>query len=139
MKANAFALGITTSVSQDPLKYPQPIDIHLHLPSGAVKKDGPSAGVAYVCAFVSLLTGLTVPTTVAMTGETTLRGKVTAVGGIKEKVSLCSHLVSCKLTCAGARRSSRRHTKNYLTKTESQRCRPRCPAGSYSRNGVCIC
>ncbi|KAG8854338.1 hypothetical protein FRB91_003660 [Serendipita sp. 411] len=86
VKAHAYMLGITTSLAQDPLKEPHPIDIHLHLPSGAVKKDGPSAGVAYVCAFVSLLTGLTVPKYVAMTGETTLRGRVTAVGGIKEKV-----------------------------------------------------
>jgi ATP-dependent Lon protease len=83
-------LGITTSPSQDPLKHPHPIDIHLHLPSGAVKKDGPSAGVAYVCAFVSLLTGLTVSKWIAMTGETTLRGRITAVGGIKEKVSYIS-------------------------------------------------
>ncbi|KIM26616.1 hypothetical protein M408DRAFT_330553 [Serendipita vermifera MAFF 305830] len=86
VKANAYTLGITISPSDDPLKHPHPIDIHLHLPSGAVKKDGPSAGVAYVCAFVSLLTGLTVPKYIAMTGETTLRGRVTAVGGIKEKV-----------------------------------------------------
>ncbi|PVF96387.1 ATP-dependent protease La [Serendipita vermifera] len=86
VKAHAHTLGITNSPSQDPLKYPHPIDIHLHLPSGAVKKDGPSAGVAYVCAFVSLLTGLTVSKWIAMTGETTLRGRITAVGGIKEKV-----------------------------------------------------
>jgi len=86
VKANAYALGITSSPSEDPLKHPHSIDIHLHLPSGAVKKDGPSAGVAYVCAFVSLLTGLTVPKYIAMTGETTLRGRITAVGGIKEKV-----------------------------------------------------
>ncbi|KAF5353538.1 hypothetical protein D9756_008013 [Leucocoprinus leucothites] len=62
------------------------VDVHLHLPAGAQKKDGPSAGVAMICALVSLLTGSCVPTNVAMTGEITLRGKVTPVGGIKEKV-----------------------------------------------------
>ena len=87
VKAHAYTLGITSSETQDPLKEPHPIDIHLHLPSGAVKKDGPSAGTALVCAFVSLLTGLTVPKYIAMTGETTLRGRITAVGGIKEKVT----------------------------------------------------
>ncbi|TRM56274.1 Lon protease C-terminal proteolytic domain-containing protein [Schizophyllum amplum] len=62
------------------------IDVHLHLPAGAQKKDGPSAGTAMTCALVSLLTGAVVPTDVAMTGEITLRGRVTPVGGIKEKV-----------------------------------------------------
>jgi ATP-dependent Lon protease len=58
----------------------------LHLPSGSIKKDGPSAGIAFVMAFVSLLSGRSVPPTTAMTGEITLRGLVTPVGGIKEKV-----------------------------------------------------
>lgn len=48
---------------------PDPIDIHLHLPAGAQKKDGPSAGIAMICAFVSLLTGACVPSHIAMTGE----------------------------------------------------------------------
>ncbi len=61
-------------------------EVQLHLPSGSIKKDGPSAGVAMVTAFVSLLTGRAVPPTTAMTGEITLRGAVTPVGGIKEKV-----------------------------------------------------
>jgi ATP-dependent Lon protease len=51
------------------LKIPDPIDIHLHLPAGAQKKDGPSAGIAMICAFVSLLTGACVPKDIAMTGE----------------------------------------------------------------------
>ena len=61
-------------------------DIHIHVPSGAVPKDGPSAGVAMVTALVSLLTGHPVRPRVAMTGELSLSGVVLPVGGIKEKV-----------------------------------------------------
>jgi ATP-dependent Lon protease len=62
------------------------LDVHLHVPAGAVSKDGPSAGVAMIVALVSLLTGRRVRGDVAMTGEITLRGSVLPVGGIKEKV-----------------------------------------------------
>jgi ATP-dependent Lon protease len=79
IRSNATALGVSESVFDKS-------DFHIHVPAGATPKDGPSAGVTLAVSLVSLLTGLPVPSNLAMTGEITLRGKVLPVGGIKEKV-----------------------------------------------------
>lgn len=71
------------------------VDLHIHFPEGAVKKDGPSAGTASFCALVSQFTGFKIPSHVAMTGEISLRGDVLPVGGIKEKL-LAAHRYGIK-------------------------------------------
>jgi ATP-dependent Lon protease len=71
------------------------MDVHLHVPSGAIPKDGPLAGVAMVMAIASLLCGRPVRSKVGMTGEVTLRGRVLPVGGVKMKV-LAAHRAGLK-------------------------------------------
>lgn len=83
VKGHAFELGLTREPSEDLLKNR---NIHVHCPSGAIPKDGPSSGMAQAIALISLFSGRAVPPSLAMTGEITLRGRVTAVGGIKEKL-----------------------------------------------------
>jgi len=79
VKARAPAFGVKPSIFARK-------DIHVHLPEGAVPKDGPSAGVGMVTAMISTLTGIAVKRDVAMTGEVTLRGRVLPIGGLKEKL-----------------------------------------------------
>ncbi|KAI7863829.1 ATP-dependent protease La [Spinellus fusiger] len=83
VKSNAYRIRLTpTHLDNIVEKY----DVHIHMPSGAVPKDGPSAGVTFVTSLVSLFSGCHVLPTTAMTGEVSLRGQVLPVGGIKEKV-----------------------------------------------------
>ena len=79
VRSRAHSLGIRDDVFEKR-------DIHIHVPDGATPKDGPSAGAAMTTALVSVLTGIPVRADVAMTGEITLRGEVTAIGGLKEKL-----------------------------------------------------
>jgi ATP-dependent Lon protease len=88
VRANAERFGVSRNFVDDN-------DIHIHVPAGAMPKDGPSAGVTMLTALVSLLTGVRVRHEVAMTGEITLRGRVLPIGGLKEKV-LAAHRAGIK-------------------------------------------
>ena len=88
LRSMADEIGIDDSLFET-------LDLHVHVPSGAIPKDGPSAGVTMITALTSLLTGIKVDPTIAMTGEITLRGAVLPVGGVKEKV-LAAHRAGIK-------------------------------------------
>jgi ATP-dependent Lon protease len=79
VRSNAAALGLPANVFEEQ-------NVHIHVPAGAIPKDGPSAGVTMVTVLVSLASGRKVRSNVAMTGEITLRGKVMPIGGVREKV-----------------------------------------------------
>lgn len=87
-RSHYYDLGLKANFAEN-------IDVHIHVPEGAVPKDGPSAGVAITTALVSALTGIPVKRDVGMTGEVTLRGRVMEIGGLKEK-SIAGHRAGLK-------------------------------------------
>jgi ATP-dependent Lon protease len=88
VRTNAGKYGI-------PKDFLEKSDVHVHIPAGAMPKDGPSAGITMFTALVSLLTGIRVRHDVAMTGEISLRGRVLPIGGLKEK-TLAAHRAGVK-------------------------------------------
>ncbi|MCB1335376.1 MAG: endopeptidase La, partial [Roseivivax sp.] len=83
--ASSYVRSVAPQIGVKPPRFDK-WDIHVHVPDGATPKDGPSAGLAMVTAIVSVLTGIPVRKDIAMTGEVTLRGNATAIGGLKEKL-----------------------------------------------------
>lgn len=105
VKAHSFELGLTPDATEDIMRNRS---VHVHCPSGAIPKDGPSAGLAHTVALVSLFSGKAVPSLVAMTGEVSLRGRVMPVGGVKEKlIGALRAGVKCVLLPDGNRKDVR--------------------------------
>jgi ATP-dependent Lon protease len=97
-RAHASELGISGDWTRKQ-------DAHIHVPAGAVPKDGPSAGVAIAVAVISALTGKPVRKEIALSGEISLRGRVLTVGGVKEKV-LAAHRAGLRKSCCRAKTSA---------------------------------
>ncbi|HKC05173.1 MAG TPA: endopeptidase La [Patescibacteria group bacterium] len=91
-RSHYYELGLKPNFAEN-------IDVHIHVPEGAVPKDGPSAGVAITTALVSALTGIPIKREIGMTGEVTLRGRVMEIGGLKEK-SIAGHRAGLKVIIA---------------------------------------
>ena len=108
IKSHAKAIGIDEKMFEEH-------NIHIHVPAGAVPKDGPSAGITMVTSLVSTLTGRKVKKAIAMTGEITLRGKVLPVGGIREKI-LAAKRAGIKeiILCSENRKDVEEVKKEYL-------------------------
>ena len=96
MKESAMiAVSLVKSMFPDKAKLFKDNDLHIHVPEGAVPKDGPSAGITITTAIASLVSGIAFPADWAMTGEVSLRGAVTAIGGLPEKL-LAAHRAGVK-------------------------------------------
>jgi ATP-dependent Lon protease len=108
LKSNADELGITPSVFDEN-------DIHIHVPEGAIPKDGPSAGITMMAALASAFKKKAIKPYLAMTGEITLRGKVLPVGGIKEKI-LAAKRAGCKdvILCRENQKDVEEINKTYI-------------------------
>ena len=109
VKAHALELGLASSTNEDIMRQRS---IHVHCPSGAIPKDGPSAGLAHTVALISLFSGRSVRPELAMTGEVSLRGRVMPVGGIQEKL-IGAHRAGVKTVLLPSR--NRKDTKDLPT------------------------
>jgi len=115
VKAHSYELGLTNNPDENIMAKRS---IHVHCPSGAIPKDGPSAGLAHTIALISLFSGKAVPPTIAMTGEVSLRGRVMPVGGIKEKLIGAHRAGVKKVLLPAANRKDVRDVPVEVTKGE---------------------
>ncbi len=114
IKANAEKLGVDPDIFKN-------TEIHIHVPAGAIPKDGPSAGITMLTALTSVLTGKKIKANLAMSGEITLRGKVLPVGGIKEKVLAAKRSGIKKIIlCEDNRKDVEEINQDYLKGIEFQ-------------------